>query len=117
MNDLTVDDVEALEERGLQIEPVHDPAVKSLYGILKREAIGKLRVYLAASLSSQNDPRRRLTFAPSEIAELTVADDVVLPWNAPQEVHVGDLKTRLVGLSLHRRTWLREYMESPECAV
>ena len=116
VNDLTGDDIKALEDRGLNVEPIHDSIIKSLYGLLKRDSFGKLRAYRLTSLSSRSDPKRRLGLAPSEIAELTVADDVVIPWNDPQDIDLDGGKYRLVGLSLPQRTWFREYMETPKIA-
>jgi len=115
-NSLSDDDLKALGERGLLVEPVADATVKSLWGLLKADSLERLAAYRVFSTASRSNPQRRLTIAPSEIAELTAADDVVIPWNEPQTFTINGRAHLLIGLSLPKRTWLREYLKRPGAA-
>ncbi|MES2789205.1 MAG: FtsX-like permease family protein, partial [Planctomycetota bacterium] len=67
-------------------------------------------------LTSLQKPGSWLYLAPSELSELTTADDVVLPWSSPATAKIQSESWVLVGLSLPKRTWLREYFQQPELA-
>ena len=69
----------------------------------------KLIVYEARTERSEVDPNARLRLAPSDLCEATEADDVILPWNRSLSAGVAGQDWQMVGLSLPRRTWLREY--------
>lgn len=111
--DLTDDDRRYYSERGLLLTDVTDSPPEPLAELLVDGFAEKLRVYLAQTESSVRDPRSRLRMAPSELSEGTPSDDVVLPWNAPQTRTIGSRSWRMAGLSLPRRTWLREYFRRP----
>lgn len=113
-NDLTEDDRAVVSERGLVVEELADELLADWATLLKPMALDSLRLYSVFSATSREDARRRLTFAPSEIAELTQADDVIVAWNPPATRRLGDWDFRLVGLSLPERTWLRGYFAEPE---
>lgn len=108
---LSESDVSTYGERGYQIVPVEDVDLRTLYGLLKPESLERLVVY---RLSTGMEGGAGLSLAPGEIARNTRADDVVIPWNAPMTVEVNGTPTRLVGLSLPKRTWFRLYAEPRE---
>ena len=74
----------------------------------------KLIIYEAATERSVKDPTARLRLAPSELSEATEADDVILPWNPVASARRGETEFQMVGLSLPRRTWLRQYFVSAD---
>ncbi len=115
-SDLSLDDRAAIADRGLQIADVTDFGTKSLYGAIKAESLRELRVYEVSSESSLANPRHRLILSPSELAELTSADDVVIPWNKPAILQDKSGGYRLVGLSLPTRCWLKDHLLDPKMA-
>lgn len=115
-NDYRDADLDALKERGLNVVPVDDADLKALYGAIKQKEGATLRVYKIASVSSESDALRRLILAPSDISEMTEADEVILPWNHPQTFEIEGSLVRLFGLSLPKRCWLREYLSSADLA-
>ncbi len=108
-NDLTEDDRNFLADRGfLLTDRTAEPPVP-LDRLLAPGSRDQLRIYEAATTQTSQRPEPRLFFAPSELSEQTTADDVILPWNTPANAEYKGRPWRLVGLSLPRRTWLREY--------
>ena len=114
-SDLTDDDRQFYVDRGLQLTDVTAAPPLPLPDLLVPDYADRLRVYVAQTQASdsRSDPdsvtSSRLRIAPSELSEGTQADEVVLPWNAPRYKCVEGHQLCLVGLSLPRRTWLREY--------
>ncbi len=112
-SDLTADDREQLKERGLVIEDRTTQLPEALTLLLKPDKRENLRVYELSTSASKTDRRRALILSPSELSQSTAADDVVVPWN---EVASGEIEGKpwlMVGLSLPKRTWLREYFRDP----
>ena len=110
---LTDEDLRTFHERGYRIDKVEDTNVRSLHGLLKPESLEQLLVY---ELKVEGDrARQSLSLAPGQVARLTEADDVVLPWNEPTDVTISGSQYRLVGLSIPQRTWLRLYLQQREC--
>jgi ABC-type lipoprotein release transport system permease subunit len=112
-SDLTDDDRQFYAERGLLLTDVTVAPPLPLPDLLVRDYADRLRVYVALTQASPSDSPSvapsRLRIAPSELSEGTQADEVVLPWNPPRYESVEGHQLFLVGLSLPRRTWLREY--------
>lgn len=105
---LSRDDAEYLGNRGLKTEEVDTSQAWELTGLVKPEAMAKLRALRIFSESSRTDPARRLSLSPSEFTEvMSIPDDIAIPWNAPLEAKLDGTSTTLVGLSLPRRCWLR----------
>ncbi len=119
-SDLTDDDRQFYVDRGLQLTDVTDAPPLPLPDLLVPDYADRLRVYFAQTQVSPSDSRSdspsvapsRLRIAPSELSEGTQADEVVLPWNTPRYESVEGHQLCLVGLSLPRRTWLREYFRN-----
>jgi len=114
--DMTDDDRAVLAERGLTITSLPDDEWEVWKRLLKPDSVDELRLYAVYSPMSRQDPRSRLTLAPSELAELTQADDVVVAWNAPLVQTVADQECLVVGLSLPGHTWLREHLALSDLA-
>jgi hypothetical protein len=55
-----------------------------------------------------------MNISAAEIESFTEADDVVVPWNGLRRL--GDGTATLVGVSLKRRSWLRNHLRSPDIA-
>lgn len=110
--DLTDRDREYLRDRGFQLEPIVELLPSALTSLLVPDVAEKVIVYRAATSRSTIDPKSRLRIAPSELSQATEADDVVLAWNPPCRAEV-DGNWEMVGLSMSRRTWLREYFKDP----
>jgi len=111
---LSDDDIDAIHTRGYYVEEVLDASLCSLYGILKPESLDKLVLYRLYSEHSRSDPNQRLFLTPRDVADITAEDDVVLPWNPPRTITIGEVAHRLLGFSLPRRTWLKSYMHDSE---
>jgi len=106
---LTKEDLRTLQERGYSVEPVNDEKLRTLHGLLTSESLEKLLVYRLGAEAAEG--WRPLSVAPGELARLTAADDIVIPWNEPRIFTIEGRRHRLLGLSLPRRTWLRLYMK------
>jgi len=113
-SDLTEDDRGLLEERGLLLRPLEDEQMRTLYGLLGEQSLHKMNAYFLASVKSEDDPRRRLGLAPSDITEPLEADCVVIPWNNPVTFDKDGQKYTLIGLSMPKRIWLRQYLDDPD---
>jgi ABC-type lipoprotein release transport system permease subunit len=110
---LTEEDLRTFRERGYMVNEVEDTDIRSLHGLLKPESLEKLLVY---QLTVEGDQAQQsLSLAPGQVARLTEADDVVVPWNEPTDVTISGSRYHLVGLSIPRRTWLRLYLQQLEC--
>ncbi|EAQ81607.1 ABC transporter permease [Blastopirellula marina] len=110
--DLTEEDLRTLEERGYHVANVESEELRSLYGLLKPEALSELVMYQMAIEGGERN--QSLDMAPGQLARMTQADDVFLPWNRPLEVEIEGVQQVMVGLSLPQRTWLRLYLQEKE---
>ena len=108
-NDLTDDDRKFLADRGFLLTDRTEHPPIPFDRLLAPQSRAALRVYEAATTQTSQRPEPRLFISPSEISEQTTADDVVLPWNPPATAVADGREWILAGLSLPRRTWLREY--------
>lgn len=113
-NDLTAEDEQYLAHRGFLLEDCTEHPPAAIEHLLAAASRQSLRIYQATTTELQRDPVPRLQIAPSEISEQTHADDVVLPWNSPAVAVADGENWTLVGISLPRRTWLREYFRKPD---
>ena len=115
-NDLTDSDRRFLADRGFELvnRTMNPPA--PLARLLVSDFAEKLIIYEARTERSEIDPNARLRLAPSELSEATEADDVILPWNRSLSASVASQDWQMVGLSLPRRTWLREYFIEADLA-
>lgn len=115
-NTLRAGDLRVLQERGYIIEKAKDQDLRLLFGLLKPESLEKVDVFYIYTSASRTDPKQRLSRAPAEIAEMTLADDVVIPWNVPATFDDKGTAYLFVGLSLPTPNWLRSYLHQPEAA-
>tara|TARA_R110002111_G_C6005549_1_gene373807 strand:- start:1735 stop:3642 length:1908 start_codon:yes stop_codon:yes gene_type:complete len=112
--DLTESDREYLRDRGFQLKPCAENPPAPLGDLLASKNAEKLLIYEAFTDQSYQRPDSRLRISPSELSEATEADDVVLPWNLPQTINIKKVPWQITGLSMPRRTWLREYFTVPD---
>ena len=112
--DLNDEDRDFYSDRGFRLTDRTDNPPAPLDRLLRAGFDDTLRVYLAETDQSAENRNYRLRIAPSELSEGTEADDVVLPWNRPRTSVIGDREYVLTGLSLPKRTWLREYLRFPQ---
>jgi hypothetical protein len=112
-NDLTDNDRRFLADHGFELRVCTDAPPAPLPRLIVADAATKLIIYEARTEQSDRDPRARLRLAPSQLSEATEADDVVLPWNRVLTRSIGGRECCLAGLSMPRRTWLREYFRDP----
>ncbi|MEK6238499.1 MAG: ABC transporter permease [Planctomycetales bacterium] len=113
-NDLTEDDREALQERGLQVQQIKEEPLTTLHGLLDKEKVTNLNIYHLTSPRSTIDADRRLSLSPSEISQPLGCDGVVLAWNEPTIVKTAGASVTLLGCSMPRRIWLRQYLRDPD---
>jgi hypothetical protein len=114
--DLKPGDFQLLRERGLTIDPVSVSDLPGIDRVVLGEHLKNLRIYRISASDARSGPSQRLTLAPSDISELTETDDVVVPWNEPWSFSENDQHYRVFGLSLPKRTWMREYLIFPDLA-
>jgi hypothetical protein len=108
---LADDDRKTLNDRGFVITEVRDDAVKTLFNLLNEESKTKLGVW---RLTPEGSTIANPVFLPntgSDIETVTSADDVVLPWPAPRRTSLD--APLFVGVSLKKRSWLRQYLREP----
>lgn len=115
-HDLSADDQALFAERGLQLQDCSTQPPTPLSELLDPQRRANLKIYQARTAKSTTTDGSVFYLAPSELSEATSADDVVLPWNTPAQANLLQQKWLLVGLSLPRRTWLREYFLEPALA-
>ena len=115
-NPLTENDHRFLADRGFITEECTDSPPLPIEDLLTQGFREKLIIYSARTALSRSGSRGRLRIAPSEISEATESDDIIIPWNEPCVRNVGDAPFMMVGLSMPRRTWLREYFRVPALA-
>lgn len=113
---LSEDDINAIDTRGYYVEQVIDEETRLLHGILKEESLGQLVVYRLFAETSRSDAKQRLALSPSEVAAITAADDVVVPWNEPRNMKIAQKPHFLVGFSLPARSWLKSHLLTPDIA-
>lgn len=113
-NSFSESDRKMMSERGFRIKDITNEPPSYLKQLLVPEYSKKLLIYEVSSESSGKDPKSRLRIAPSELSVATDADDVVLPWNSAVKSEVHGTQVEMVGISLPRRTWLREYFINRE---
>lgn len=99
-----------------EVEPVNDPAVRTLYGLLSNDSLEKLSVYRLHNNVSLTDPQRRMTGQGDYIRGRIYCDGVVLNWNDPYLTSVGDESYRLIGCTLENPIWLRTWMSNRDAA-
>lgn len=113
--DLTADDQRLLGERGFTVADCSTSPPEPLARLLTPEKHKRLRIYeLSTDLSRTG--QHPLYISPSELSQVTQADDVMLPWNKPLAAVVNGQHSTVIGLSLPRRTWLRQYFRVPQLA-
>lgn len=113
-NSFTESDRMLMAERGFNIKDITNDPPPPLKKLLIPDYTKKLLIYDVSTESSAKDPKSRLRIAPSELSVATDADDVVLPWNTSRTSELNGMSFEMVGISLPRRTWLREYFVNPE---
>ncbi len=111
-NQLSEDDVLFLQDRSFRVKEFKD-APAGLEHMLVADWREKIMIYHLTTERSATGVEHWLRIAPSQLSEGTAADDVVLAWNEPIQVGSGDSTKQLVGLSMSKRTWLREYLRDP----
>lgn len=115
-NPLTENDHRFLADRGFITEECTASPPSPIGDLLTQGFMEKLIIYSARTALSRSGSRGRLRIAPSEISEATESDDIIIPWNEPCVRNAGDAQYMMVGLSMPRRTWLREYFRIPALA-
>tara|TARA_R110002049_G_scaffold251918_5_gene426362 strand:+ start:4248 stop:6155 length:1908 start_codon:yes stop_codon:yes gene_type:complete len=113
-NDLTESDREYLQDRGFQLKSCTTAPPAPLNELLSGKNRETLLIYEASTEQSIQDPASRLRISPSELSQATEADDVILPWNLPLTIKFNEVPWQVTGLSMPRRTWLREYFAEPD---
>jgi len=99
-----------------EVEPVDDPAVQTLYGLLRKESLEKLSVYRLHNNVSLTDPQRRITGQGNYIRGRIYCDGVVLNWNEPYLTNIGNDSYRLIACTLENPIWLRTWMSNRDAA-
>jgi putative ABC transport system permease protein len=107
---LTDQDLRLLGE-SLDVVRVEDSNTIRLFGLLKPSSTDDLKVYRASARPGVGKPVPLLTTTPTEIDEITSADDVVFAWTEPLTEHFAGQRRRLVGISLGKHKWFRQYVE------
>ncbi len=115
-NDLSDDDRIYLRERGFELQTAIDRLPAELVSILVEDWRDRLIIYEIFTKLSKTSDADRLRIAPSQLSEATSADDVIVAWNEPLKLHTDAGENIAIGLSMSKRTWLREYFKDPEIA-
>lgn len=111
---LSEDDKRGLEDHGFKVgEDVTDDE-RSLGGCIAREAVNQLKVLKLRSHESSSPEAIWRNIPAAELESLTEVDDVIVPWNDLRPV--ADGIAELVGVSLKKRSWLRNYLRRPGLA-
>jgi ABC-type lipoprotein release transport system permease subunit len=105
---LSKEDEQAFRDRGFDVEVVENPIERGLGGLIEADARTQLQVHkIRPSGSTATNPILANVLA-SELEAVTQADDVVIPWNPPYLNNAT--QTMLVGVTLKKRSWLRNYL-------
>lgn len=115
-NDLSEDDKLYFSERGFELNAAADRLPAELVSMLVEDWRDRLLIYEIFTKLSRTSPADRLRIAPSQLSEATSADDVILAWNEPLQVTTDAGQHVAIGLSMSKRTWLREYFKFPDIA-
>lgn len=108
---LADDDRKTLNDRGFVISEIRQDAVKPLFNLLNEESKTRLGVWRLTPEGSTPANPVVLPNTGSDIETVTSADDVVLPWPAPRQDSPD--APLFVGVSLKKRSWLRQYLRKP----
>ncbi len=111
---LSKDDIQALGYRGFKISQDLSDDERNLGGCLLPEKLDDLSIFRILPEVGSDGGRYYVNYSAAELESITQADDVILPWNGIFQAS-GNEKN-LVGLSLKRRTWLRNYLQQPGLA-
>lgn len=114
-DDLRTEDFQLLRQ-SYDVRPVTDVHLRTLYGLLHPSTLQELSVYELSSPATAFDPSTRLSITPRDISRKTYADEVVLPWNEPRLLTIGDTKYLCVGITLEDPCWLRRYFADRDLA-
>lgn len=111
---LSQDDQRTLDDRGFEIVEKIEDTERSLGGCITDSALDGLTVVKLRPLNSTPAEPIWMNISAAEIESFTGADDVVVPWNGIRSVDGG--AAGIAGVSLKKRSWLRNHLRYPELA-
>ncbi len=113
-DNLSVDDIAAFDARGFNVEEIIDLRARFIHDLFKTDKLNSLILYRIYSDRSGTSPANRLALSPKDLAAISAADDIAIPWNSPRFLTINGEKRPVVGFSLPRRCWLKSYLQNPE---
>lgn len=111
---LSNEDRRTLGDYGFTIAKATEPIETTLGELIAEE---KSRSLTAIKLTLGGDdgaPAMQANITAAELEALTEADDAIVPWSKPIQVRGAD--TLVVGVSLKKKSWLRNFLKSPQSA-
>lgn len=111
---LSQDDNRTLDDRGFEIVEEIKKAEQALGSCIADSAADGLTVLKLRPLNSSPAEPVWMNISAAEIESFTEADDVVVPWSGIRYIDGG--ATGIAGVSLKKRSWLRNYLRFPELA-
>ena len=111
---LSDDDRRALDDRGFSVADASDEDDRTLGGCISSSGADGVTVLKLRPHSSVSTEPVWINISAAEIESFTEADDVIVPWNGLRRL--GDGTSTLVGVSLKRRSWLRNHLRRPDIA-
>jgi len=111
---LTDDDIRSLGYRGFEVAEDVTESEERLGGYVQADKAEALRIMRLRPIRGADAKQSFVNYSAAELESVTQADDVVVPWNGFFEV--AESGKKLMGLSLKRRTWLRNYLVEPDIA-
>ena len=105
-------DIATFRERSLTVEPIKKGPLADLFGILAKDKLSRQHGYHLFPTDKKSNPNKRLSYSYTDIQELTLVDDIVLPWTPPREAKLDGVPHLLVGVSVPEWTWFKYSMEN-----
>lgn len=117
-SDVTKTTRENFEAIDFSLREVKEPQVKNLFGLIKPESAGKLRIYEAYTTNSREEYKHRISMAPTDLKINLVdeGDPVILAWNKPSQLKLDQRQLTTLGVSVAQRTWFRKHLVDTNAA-
>lgn len=111
---LSNEDRRTLGDYGFTIAPASDPIETTLGDLIAEDKAGSLTAMKLTLGEDDGAPSMQANITAAELESLTEADDAIVPWSKP--IQVRGTATLVVGVSLKKKSWLRNFLKNPQSA-
>lgn len=111
---LSDEDRRTLSDYGFSIAPAAEPLEKTLGSLIASDKSESLSVTKLTLGGDDTASTLQANITAAELEGLTEADDAIIPWSKPVRTSSSDAV--VVGVSLKKKSWLRNFLKDPQSA-